>query len=186
MSIIQTDRLTLRPLTMQDAPEVYARWTHDPQVAQYCRWAPHPNVETTKAWMAQLQAAADGGFDYRWGIELRADHTLIGMIDAVALSADGKTATIGYVLARNYWNHGYVTEALRAVIDRLFADGVQVVQAEHNVNNPASGRVMEKCGMVFTHFSKSQVKFDSDALCDVKWYEIRNPSEPGEQEGDRA
>ena len=93
---------------------------------------------------------------------------------------------IGYVLARDYWNHGYVTEALRTVIDRLFADGVQVVQAEHNVNNPASGRVMEKCGMVFTHFSKSQVKFDSDALCGVKWYEIRNPSEPGEQEGDHA
>ena len=183
MSIMETDRLVLRPLTVQDAPEMYARWTHDPQVAKYCRWFPHPDVAATQALLKRFCTEAENGFDYRWGMELKADHALIGMIDAVNLSDDGKTATIGYVLSRDYWNRGYAAEALRAVIDKLFTDGVQVVQAEHDVNNPASGRVMEKCGMLFTHFSKSPAKFDSDTLCDVKWYEIRkNPESVRQKE----
>lgn len=78
-----------------------------------------------------------------------------------------------YVLAYDYWNNGYLTESLKAVITELFNDGVETVIADHHVENIASGRVMEKCGMKFTHFSKAKAKFGSDELCDVKCYEIK-------------
>ena len=51
---------------------------------------------------------------------------------------------IGYVLAYNYWGDGIMTEAVRAVIDELFQCGYERIGACHCVDNPASGRVMEK------------------------------------------
>lgn len=68
----------------------------------------------------------------------------------------------------------YAAEALEAVIEELFRCGFVTIKAEHHVENPASGKVMEKCGMTFTHYDKEIEKFGSDKLCDVKWYQIEN------------
>ena len=173
MSIIKTERLILRPLTDKDAAEMFKNWTWDERVAKYCRWYPHKSIEETKQLLKMYISQAENGFDYRWGITLRDSNNLIGVIDVVDLSEDKKTAEVGYVLAYDYWNNGYLTEALKAVIDELFNDGVETVIADHHVENIASGRVMEKCGMKFTHFSKAKAKFGSDELCDVKCYEIK-------------
>ncbi len=89
------------------------------------------------------------------------------------LSDDNRTAIIGYVLSHKYWNNGISTESLSAVITKLFDDGIEIIKAEHHIDNIASGRVMEKCGMKFTHNDKSQRKFGSAETCDVKCYEIR-------------
>ena len=98
---------------------------------------------------------------------------LIGYIDVVDLLDDNKTATIGYVLSHKYWNNGISTEALSTVITKLFDDGIETIKAEHHIDNIESGRVMEKCGMKFTHNDKAQGKFGSTEKCDVKCYEIR-------------
>lgn len=172
MSIIKTDRLILRPLTDNDADEMFENWTWDERVSRYCRWHPHKSVEETKQLLKMYKGQAESGFDYRWGIELKNDSTLIGIIDVVNLSEDKLTATVGYNLAYYYWNKGYATEALNAVIVNLFENGVKRIIAEHHMDNNASGRVMEKCGMKFTHFSKTQAKFGSDETCDIKCYEI--------------
>ena len=55
----------------------------------------------------------------------------------------------------------------------VFDDGIETIKAEHHIDNIASGRVMEKCGMNFTHNDKAQRKFGSAETCDVKCYEIR-------------
>jgi len=173
MSIIKTERLILRPLTDKDAAEMFKNWTWDERVAKYCRWYPHKSIEETKQLLKMYISQAENGFDYRWGITLRDSNNLIGVIDVVDLSEDKKTAEVGYVLAYDYWNNGYLTEALKAVIDELFKSGVEKIIADHHVENIASGRVMEKCGMKFTHFSKAKAKFGSDELCDVKCYAIK-------------
>lgn len=172
MSIIKTDRLILRPLTDNDAVEMFKNWTWDERVSRYCRWHPHKSIEETKQLLKMYKSQAESGFNYRWGIELKSNGALIGVIDVIDLSDDKKTAEVGYVLAYDYWNNGYLTEALKAVIDELFSSGVEKVIADHHIDNLASGRVMEKCGMKFTHFSKAKAKFGSDELCDVKCYEI--------------
>ena len=173
MSIIKTDRLILRPLIDNDAADMFKNWTWDSRVSKYCRWHPHKGIEETKQLLKMYKSQAESGFDYRWGITLRDSNNLIGVIDVIDLSEDKKTAEVGYVLAYDYWNNGYLTEALKAVIIELFNDGVETVLADHHVENIASGRVMEKCGMKFTHFSKAKAKFGSDELCDVKCYEIK-------------
>lgn len=173
MSIIKTERLLLRPLNDTDAAEMFKNWTWDERVARYCRWHPHKSIEETKELLKMYKSQTEKGFDYRWGITLQDGNNLIGVIDVIDLSEDKKTAEVGYVLAYDYWNNGYLTESLKAVITELFNDGVETVIADHHVENIASGRVMEKCGMKFTRFSKAKAKFGSDELCDVKCYEIK-------------
>lgn len=68
--------------------------------------------------------------------------------------------------------NGYASEAPGGVINNLFEYGVDRIIAKHHIDNPASGKVMEKCGMRFTDFSKAHAKFGSDKQCDVKCYEL--------------
>ena len=112
------------------------------------------------------------GFNYRWGIELKETNELTGVIDVVDLSDDKKIAVIGYVLGYEFWNQGFATEALSAVIERLFEDGIETIKANHHIDNIASGKVMEKCGMRFTHNDKAKRKFNSTEMCDILCYEI--------------
>ena len=73
------------------------------------------------------------------------DRQLIGMI---GLKVDGHKAELGYVLARAYWNTGYMTEAARAVVKwALEQKGIYRVWAVCDVENQPSARVMEKIGM---------------------------------------
>lgn len=171
MNII-TNRLILRPFNENDAKEMYKNWTYDERVAKYCRWYPHPNIEATEQLLEMYLNDQNNGFKYRWGITLKSTNELIGCIDAVDISDNGKTATMGYLLSYEYWNKGYITEALKAVINRMFADGFTKIQAEHHIENPASGSVMKKCGMKFVKYRKAQRKFGSDELCETKLYEI--------------
>ena len=122
----------------------------------------------------EIVEEAKKGFEYRWAILLNGNDEPIGAIDVVGVSEDNKTATIGYVLSYNYWNKGYATEALKEVIKYLFDNGFNVIEAEHHIDNIASGKVVEKCGMKYIGDSKAQKKFGSDEYCIVKQYQINN------------
>ncbi len=173
MSVLKTNRLLLRPLTIIDANAMFKNWTYDERVAKYCTWHPHQNFYETEMLLKMYLDQKEKGFDYRWGIVLQETSELIGVIDVVDLSDKNKTAVIGYVLGYEFWNKGYATEALSTVLRKLFADGVEVVKGRCHFKNIASGKVMEKCGMIFTHKDKAKQKFDSNELCDIRCYEIR-------------
>ena len=63
---------------------------------------------------------------------------------------------LGYGLRREFWRRGLVTEAGRAVIDRLKRDGVPYITATHDVNNPRSGEVMRRLGMRYQYSYEEQ------------------------------
>ncbi len=166
MAILSTPRLTLRPLTKDDASAMFRNWTWDERVSRYCRWFPHTDLSQTEDLLQLYLEQAKDGFDYRWGIEL--DNELIGIIDVVEI--EGDCAFIGYVIGHDYWNNGYMSEALSAVIDHLFSCGFSAVAAEHHIDNPASGRVMEKCGMHYVGTRTAIRKFGSEETCILKCY----------------
>ena len=62
----------------------------------------------------------------------------------------------GYALQRPFWGQGLVTEAGRAVVERVRADGLPYITATHDVNNPRSGAVMERLGMTFRYNYQEQ------------------------------
>ena len=83
-----------------------------------------------------------------WGIIDRQTRHLVGTIGYMDYSMDNASVEIGYSLARWLWNGGYMTEALARVIDYTFESmDINRIEAQHELDNPASGRVMEKCGM---------------------------------------
>lgn len=144
---LETARLSLNRFTEGDAPAMYAAWAADPAVTRFLRWQPHRDAAETaqllRAWVRDYEAKPGW---YNWAIRLRADGALIGAIGAV-LSEEGDWLEPGYALSRAHWGRGYMTEALRAVVDYLFAgEGQTVLRCCHAVENPASGRVMRKVG----------------------------------------
>lgn len=172
MSTLTTDRLVLRPFKEGDAGMMYRNWTSDEQVARYCHWSRHENLDAT-AWLLKMYLEeAASGFDFRWAITEKDSDEPIGAIDVVEISDNGKTAEIGYVLSRCYWGRGYMTEAFRAVIRELHDNGITKIKAVHHIDNPGSGRVMEKCGLRFVGTGKAIEKWGSDTLCDVCLYEL--------------
>jgi ribosomal-protein-alanine N-acetyltransferase len=69
--IIETERIILRPLSVNDASNIFERWTSDELVSKYMRWCTHNNVEETKAWLAMEEANIDSEHVYQWGFELK-------------------------------------------------------------------------------------------------------------------
>ncbi len=182
MGLLCTERFVLRPFRAGDAPAMYRNWCCDERVARYCRWFPHESVAITEELLQCYLREAEDGFLYRWAITKKESEEPIGCMDVVGFGADRHTPEIGYVLSYAEWGKGCMTEVLQAVIAYLFSCGYTKIAARHHVENPASGRVMEKCGMHMTGYAKIQEKFGSDQLCDVKCYAISAPQQTIETE----
>lgn len=178
MSVLTTERMVLRPFREGDAEPMFHNWMNDEEVARYCRWYRHKDLKSTQ-WLLHLYLKErEEGFDYRWCVTEKGKDEPIGCVEVVGIKEHGTCAELGYVVAKRFWNKGYMTEAVAAVIEELFRCGFHKVIARHHADNPASGRVMEKCGMHFVGDEQDFHKIGSDVLCDVKVYEISRPSAP--------
>ncbi len=167
MKTLVTDRLILRPFQKNDAEAMFKNWTCDERVAKSCRWYPHQNVAETEQYLNRCLEA-----DYCWAITLKEKDEPIGCIDLVGVNSTG-VGEIGYVLSYDDWGKGLMTEAVKAVVAELFECGFEKIAAHHALDNPASGRVMEKSGMSYVRNGMAQKKFGSDELIEVKCYEIK-------------
>lgn len=144
---LQTERLLLRRITMRDARDVYAI-SSDPRVSRYVLWHTHASLADSRDYIRGIQRSYRMDRPAPWGIELRDEHRMIGTIGYVWVQNENRSAEVGYSLGYDYWNQGYATEGLRRVIEYGFAElGLHRIEAQHDIRNPASGRVMEKAGM---------------------------------------
>ena len=144
---IETERLLLRPVTLDDAEAMF-EYASDRENTRYT-FPTNQSLEETKNNIAQFYLASPLG---RWGIELKSNGQFIGTIDLHKIDPLLKKAAIGYIINQKYWNQGLMTEANRAVIELAFEKiGMNKLTALHDKDNPASGKVMEKSGMRFSH-----------------------------------
>jgi len=169
---IETERLILRRLKHEDAQEMFDGWCNDPEVTKYLTWGPHGNVDITKMLLKQWVPLYENGDYFNWGMELKGSGKLIGNISVVQVREDIGEALIGYCMNRTYWGNGYMPEALRAVEDFLFGVvGMNRVCATHDVNNPKSGRVMQKAGMKYEGTLR-QAGLNMQGICDSVCYSM--------------
>lgn len=142
---LETDRLILRRLCLADAGRVSA-FTSDPGVAHMTSSVPSPNPPiAAEGWIQILKSRAPLGEEHVFGIEARGEG-LIGVIGAHRKKAG--LFEIGYWLGRPFWGLGYASEAARAFT--VEARSLGALEAAHFVDNPASGRVLEKAGFAYT------------------------------------
>ena len=145
--IIETERLVLRPVMLDDAEAMF-EYASNKENTRYT-FPTNQSLEETKNNIAQFYLVNPLG---RWGIELKSNGQFIGTIDLHKIDPVLKKAAIGYIINKKYWNQGLTTEANRAVIELAFEKiGMNKLTALHDKDNPASGKVMEKSGMRFSH-----------------------------------
>jgi len=135
------------------------------------RWTTHKNVEETKTTIQNWFEDYKEDNKYHWGICLD-DGEMIGSVGVFNISEYDYKAEIGYCIGRKWWSQGYTSEAVKAVIDYMFINtDIERIEAYHSVENPASGRVMAKAGMINEGFAQSKYK-SPDGFQDCDLYGI--------------
>ena len=170
---IETERLILRKVQIDDVEQMYSNWAKDPENVKYVTWSAHKNIDETKKVISDWISEYKNPNCYRWMITLRSNSSVIGNIDVIDSSDENECCEIGYVLSKKYWNNGYMTEALHSVLNYLFKKvGFHRIQLRHDVDNIASGRVMEKNGLKFEGIIRDARKTNRGTWCDTCLYSI--------------
>ena len=147
MPTLETKRLILRRIAMRDAKDIFA-YSRDAEVARHVLWSAQKDVSEARDYCRFMMKRYRNDLPSSWGIEEKSTGRLVGTIGYMDYNEDNATVEVGYSLAHWLWNGGYMTEALARVIDYTFdAMDINRIEAQHELDNPASGRVMEKCGM---------------------------------------
>ena len=174
---LETSRLVLRPLKMRDAGDIYA-YASDPDVARYVLWEPHKSVADTRNYIRCVRALYHRGLPASWAVTLRESGQVIGTIGFMWYSGASCSAEVGYSFSREFWNMGIATEALQAVITSAFGSlPLNRLEAQHDIRNAASGRVMEKCGMRREGILRQRVKNKNEYIDTVLWSVLRSDLE---------
>ena len=171
MPDIETKRLLLRRMTMKDAQDIF-EYSRDPEVAKHVLWSAQKHISEAKEYVRYMTKRYRDDLPSSWGIIDKESGKLIGTIGYMSLSEENASVEVGYSLARWLWGKGLMTEALRAVIDYTFdAMDINRIKAQHELLNPSSGRVMEKCGMTKEGVLRQRL-YNKGKFVDVALYSI--------------
>lgn len=171
---IETERLILRRFELSDAQAMFDNWASDDEVTKYLTWPTHADVSVTEGILGQWVSQYGDDIYYNWAIVLK-EHgpEPVGNINVAHWHENGDTPEIGYCMGRRWWHQGIMSEALGAVLDFLFERvGVEQIVALHDTNNPHSGGVMRKCGMVFDGVQEKAGK-NNQGVVDMARYVLK-------------
>lgn len=147
---METDRILLRRWQESDASALF-KYASDPEVGPRAGWPPHKSQEESLDVIKNIFTN-----DTTWAIVLKETGEAIGAMgyfthDTSNIPIGTNDCEIGYWVARPYWNQGICTEALRLMLDYCInVKKFENIWSDHFIGNPASGRVMQKCGFVDT------------------------------------
>lgn len=143
---LNTARLSLRPPATSDVDAVFAIYA-DPQVARYLSRPPWTETEQAHAWLTRMRAEQEQATALQLMLQRDLDDRVIGTCTLFKLDFDNCRAEIGYTLASDYWGHGYMHEAVVAMLDHGF-DALKLhrVEADIDPRNEPSARVLDRLG----------------------------------------
>jgi RimJ/RimL family protein N-acetyltransferase len=146
--VISSERLILRPLNAGEAERI-RQLAGDRAIADTTIAIPYPYTEEqAREWIREILQQYHLGIFRVFAISRKSDNLLIGIIGFVSLSREHQHAELGYWIGKEYWNQGYCTEAVRAILKYGFEEqGLHRIYAHHFSRNPASGKVLENTGM---------------------------------------
>ncbi|MBO4815926.1 MAG: GNAT family N-acetyltransferase [Clostridia bacterium] len=167
---LETERLILRKLQIEDANEAFKNWCSDDEVSKYMTWSTHPTVKDTEEWLKEVEKVYVDNINYEWGIVLKETNELIGSIGAYLKEEFAGRYEIGYAISKKYWRNGYTTEGLKCVMDYLInKEEIKRFIGRHATLNGASGSVMQKVGFRYIKDSWAK-KLDKSNVFETKDY----------------
>ncbi len=162
---METERLIIDSIKDADKEDYFINISHDKKVLEsfICRYA-----ET----MEEFDFSSYQGRQNLFAIRLKETGHLIGII--LYFDETANSCEIGYGIGSGFWNQGYATEAVHRFLEYLFREkGLKTVYASFFTGNAASQRVMEKCGMIYDHFSEKELTY-LDVPRDLTYYVIND------------
>lgn len=165
-SVIETERLILRPIRITDAEDMY-EYMSDELTTRYLFTA-HTTIEQTKRMLANYFIKEPIG---KYGVVLKETNKLIGAIE-FRVDDWSEAGDLGFTLNSKYWGNGYMTEGAKAIIQLAF-DTLELARvfAGHEDRNEASGKVLIRLGMTLEGKLRKHEKIKGQ-LVDSLYYSI--------------
>jgi RimJ/RimL family protein N-acetyltransferase len=140
-----TDRLVMRPPREDDIPAL-VELANNRRIAEMLARLPHPYTETeARTFITMLAGQPLSGAAY--ALTRKDNGAFVGV---AGLNATPRGLELGYWIGEPYWGDGFATEAAHALVDLAFrATNIQVLHVSCRVINPASRRVIHKCGFQY-------------------------------------
>lgn len=178
--LMETTRLQLRPWNESDA-EILYKYASDPDVGPRAGWPAHKSVDESRTVIQDIFTN-----DHTWAIVLKDTNEPIGCMGYFPFGESNipigeHDCEAGYWVAKPYWNQGICTEALQKMIDYCFnVKQFDTIWSDHFTGNPASGRVLEKCGFKDTGMFNQCSHLLGGDKDQVKIYRLRKQPIPCE------
>lgn len=145
---LETERLILRKFTDHDVDDMLLLYG-DEEVNKFLPWFPlKTRADILNYLHSSIYPVYDKDIAYSYAISQKSDDRIIGYVHVNDI---GDSNDIGYALRKEYWHKGITSEACAAVVDRLRKAGFPYITATHDINNPHSGEVMKKIGMMYRY-----------------------------------
>lgn len=173
---IETERLLLRLFQESDAQAV-SNYCNNYNIYKSTLNLPYPySLECALTWIGNHEKHYDLDTMYEFAITDKQSGQLYGAI-GISNHPLYKNGEIAYWIGEEHWGNGYATEAAKALIDFVFTEkNYHRVYARYFKSNPASGKIMEKCGMRYEGTLKDHI-YKNNTFEDIVFYGIINPKE---------
>ncbi|MFL5740440.1 MAG: GNAT family N-acetyltransferase [Flavisolibacter sp.] len=161
---LQTEKLSLRQIKREDAPELWLLRSHD-LIMRYLDREKMSGVAEAEALIDKIGDSGKEGTGYSWALSLKNDEKMIGYSGIWRIDKVNHRGEIGYTLHPDYWNQGLMTEALRVIVNFGFDQlGLHSLEANVNPGNGASIRLLEKSGFVREAYFRENYFFRGNFL----------------------
>jgi ribosomal-protein-alanine N-acetyltransferase len=143
---IRTANLILRKLRDRDLQDLY-EIRKDPLMNLYVDNVPDRDISETLDYLERMNRGIEAGKWIIWALELKSEARLIGTLSIWNFGKNNLRGELGYCLDRRYQGQGFMTEALRAVINHAFRSlGLRSLLAYTDIRNQPSVKLLERCG----------------------------------------
>lgn len=159
---LETDRLKLRQISRFDAEAVF-EFRKDYQVTKYNFGDAYTHINQAQKLIKNIQTEYDERKTIRWGITLKPDNHVIGMVGYNYWDQTDHRASIGFDLRQDQWRKGIMSEAVKAVIQFGFHTmGLNRIEADASIYNVGSIMLLKKVGFMQEGIQREQYYEDGN------------------------
>lgn len=169
---LETERLTLESIRLEDAKILYEEIFNDFEYYKFYFQLPYKTFEDFFRTIQKYQEYYEEGNHFIWGIRLKNNKKIIGIVLLHGKDKLNNSCKIGYIISKQEQNKGYITEAIKSVISFCF-EVLEIHRIEANVlpNNLKSIKILEKIGFHYEGLKKECYKIN-DEYFDEKSYAL--------------
>ena len=174
---LETDRLILRKISLEDASDLYKNVFNNFSYYKYYYQLPFKDFFEYKELVSKYEEWYNNGNHFRWGIVLKESNEMIGTIQLHTKDMLNNNCKVGYIIGYNFQNKGYMKEVLQSVISFAFnIVKFHRIQAEIVVENNNSIKLVENLGMEEEGIKKESYLLQN-TYYDQKIYRLINKNE---------